>query len=256
MSQAYIPRSVLRAARVLDLLATHGRPMRLSEISRSLGISKSSLLGVLSALEVLGWLEREGSRGAYRTGRGLLELSRKAFGQWDLPVVARPFMEQLADRLGESVFLGLLQGQHVVILACVEGKSDMRVISRPGTSLPLLAGAVGKVLLASMEPHEAKRFLERTALPRFTDRSICDPAKFLEEVDKARSRGYAMDDEEYLKGVRAVAAPLSGPAGALGAIWLVGFSSRLSLEALDEAGKELLAISRLLSRLVFPQTNG
>lgn len=253
MAREYIPESILRAARVLELLATHKAPMRLSQISRSLSISKSSLLGVLSALEKLGWLERESGSGAYRMGRGLLELSRRAFGDWDLPVLAKPLMEQLAERVGESVFLGVLQEEQVVIVACVEGKGQMRVTSPAGTRLPLLAAAIGKILLAFMEPQEALTFLQSHGLPKFTERSICEPKRFMEEVEQATSLGYAIDDEEYLRGVRAVAAPLLRYGQAIGAIWIVGFSSSLPLSALHEAGKELVRASALLSRMISSQ---
>jgi len=255
MAQEYIPESILRAARVLELLAAQKTPMRLSQISRTLGISKSSLLGVLSALEKLRWLEREAAGGAYRLGGGLLELSRKAFGDWDLPVLARPLMEQLAERVGESVFLGVLQDEQVVILACVEGRGQMRVTSPPGTSLPLLAAAIGKTLLASMDPEKALELLESHGLPKFTERSISDPKKFMEEVDRARGLGYAIDDEEYLRGIRAVAAPVLRCGQAIGAVWMVGFSSSFPLPALHEAGKELVRTSVLLSRMISSQAN-
>jgi DNA-binding IclR family transcriptional regulator len=256
MDRNYLPQSVLRAAQVLDFLAGAGRPMRLSEISRSLGIAKSSLLGVLSALERLGWLEREGLKGAYRPGRGLLDLSRKAFGEWDLPVLARPLMEQLAERLGESVFLGVLQEDRVVILSCVEGRGQMRVTSRPGTSLPLLAAATGKVLLAAMEPARAMEILRKHPLPGFTERSIRDVGAFMEEVQRAKTMGYALDDEEYLRGIRAAAAPLMRSGEVVGAMWVVGFSSVLPLERLEQAGRELLRTTELLSRLISFQAGG
>lgn len=255
MPKEYVPQSILRAARVLELLATHKAPMRLSQISKTLEISKSSLLGVLSALERLHWLEREAGGAGYRLGRGLLELSKKAFGDWDLPVLARPLMEQLAERVGESVFLGVLQEEQVVILACVEGKGQMRVTSPAGTSLPFLAAALGKVLLASMNPQEAMALLESRGLRKFTERSISDPRQFMEEVERARSQGYAIDDEEYLRGIRAVAAPLLRSNRAIGAIWIVGFSSSLSLSSLHEAGRELVRTSSLLSRMISSQGN-
>lgn len=256
MTREYIPKSILRAARVLEFLAENKAPVRLSELSRSLGISKSSLLGVLSALEELGWVGKEATTGAYRLGKGLLELSRKAFGDWDLPLLARPLMEQLAEKLGESVFLGLLQEEQMVILACVEGKGQMRVTSPPGTSLPVFAAAIGKVLLASMEPEQAMELLKAKPLPRFTERSICDPVRFMEEVKKAAMLGYGLDDEEYLRGIRAVAAPLVRWGSTIGAMWVVGFSSSLSLEGLHEAGRELARTSGLFSRMISSQANG
>jgi len=92
-----------------------------------------------------------------------------------------------------------------------------------------------------MNEAEALEKIRDEKLPRYTDRSITDPDQFLEEVIAAREKGYATDDEEYISGVRAIAAPINGEKGRLAAIWVVGFKASLNenkMKILEEAIKE------------------
>jgi DNA-binding IclR family transcriptional regulator len=159
-------------------------------------------------------------------------------------------MERLAARIGESVFLGMPQGDRVIILSCTEGRNELRVSSPSGTTLPLLAAATGKVFLSSLPGEEAEKILRSRPLPAFTERSIRDPERFLREVDEVRVRGYATDDEEYLRGVRAVAAPVKLHGDLVAILWIVGFSSSLDAAAMERAGEELVEAASLLSRLL------
>jgi len=246
----YIANAILKAARVLEELASSRGPVRLSQLSRELGMGKSSLWGILAALESLEWVKRGANGRGYTVGPGLLRLSRKAFGNWDLLEIARPFMEELAEETGESVFLGLVRGDRMVIVDCVEGRGEMRVTSPPGTRLPLMAAATVKAILADMPREKAQEILAQGPLPKFTERSVTDPSRFLEEVERARENGYGLDDEEYLRGIRAVASAIKGPKFPIGAIWVVGFASRFTLEAAHRAGQKLARATERISALI------
>ena len=130
-------------------------------------------------------------------------------------------------QVGETVFLGVLNGDHVTILDVVESSKEMKITSPPGTRLPLLVGATGRVLLAQLEKEKAKEIVQRIGLARYTSRSVVDPKQFLKEVDSAREMGYAIDDEEYILGVKAIAAPIQTTSLPPAAIWVVGFTSTL-----------------------------
>jgi DNA-binding IclR family transcriptional regulator len=248
MKRAYHPPALKRAIRVLELLAESPSALTLSELARSTSCSKSTLHGILRVLESCDWVQKEAGRGGYRLGSGPLDLVRNSFGFWEMPKLAQPLMEGVAERVGESVFLGTPGEEGMVILSCVEGNNEMRVTSPPGTTLPFLAAATAKVLLAGLSREEAQARLEAAPLPRFTERSICEPASFLEEVERVRRLGYATDDEEYLRGVRAVAAPVRHGVETVGAMWVVGLVSSLTDELMERAGKELVQTSEILSR--------
>jgi DNA-binding IclR family transcriptional regulator len=245
---AYKAPAIPRAAAILDYVSRCARPPTLSEIARALGYGKSTVHGLLHSLEGVGWVERAGS--GFQIGSGLAALTSRASRVRQAAAVARPFMEALAEKLGETVLIGSEQGQKMVVLDCVEGSGEMRLSSRPGMELPKFAAATGKVLLAEMAPDEAAAVLEAADLPRFTKRSITDRGRFLAEVENARTHGYATDDEEYLSGVRAVAAPIrcNGRYGL--ALWVAGFASRLAGDRLARAGEEVRRTAEAISKQI------
>lgn len=240
--------AIERAAQILWHLTECPTPPTLSDIARALGYGKSTVHGLLHTLEGMGWIENAG--GGFRVGNGFLRLARRAFGLLELAEVAKPLMEQLAERIGESILLGIRRGEQVVILDWAEGSGEMRVSSRPGVTLPLLAAAVGKVFLAGMPPDEPRRFLADHALPRFTERSITDPEQFLAAVEQTREQGFATDDEEYLRGVRAVAAPIRFRNRTVAALWVVGFSSHLTEPNVERTAFELRQTCKVISKLL------
>jgi DNA-binding IclR family transcriptional regulator len=156
----------------------------------------------------------------------------------------------LAEGLGESAFLGFRRGDRVVVQDCVEGGHEMCVAARPGVSMPLLAGATGKVFLAGMEPEDVRAAIGNGALPRFTERTITDPEAFLLEIERTRERGYGVDDEEYLKGVRAVVAPVRCGGETVAALWVAGFSASLSAERFPVAAEQLVSEAVTCGRLL------
>lgn len=240
--------AIPRAAAILEYVSRCARHPTLSELAGALGYGKSTVHGLLRSLEGVGWLERNG-RG-FQIGSGLSALALRASRVRQFAVLARPFMEALAKRLGETVLVGARQGNAMVILDCVEGSGDMRLASRPGMELPIFAAATGKILLAEMTHEEAASALAATELPHFTNRSITDRAQFLAEVERARAVGYATDDEEYLSGVRAVAAPIRRHDHCVGALWIAGFASRLSDGRLARACEEVRRTAEAISRQI------
>lgn len=246
--------AIQRAARILDHLAGCAGPPSLSEVARALGYGKSTTHGLLHALEEVGWVEREG--GGYRVGASLAGLGRRSAGVREVVATARPFLEELARRFGESVCVGRPEGDRVLIQDCVEGFGGLRVALRPGLELPFFAAATAKVFLAGLPPGEARARVVGADLPRFTERSITDAEAFLAEVERCRARGYATDDEEYLRGVRAVAAPIRRRGETVAALWLVGFAATFAGDAVERAAEEVARSGTLISRLLEPAPSG
>ena len=109
---------------------------------------------------------------------------------------------------------------------------DFKISSQIGTRMALTAGVVGKIFLSSMDNEEVLGVLERKGLHRYTANSIVDPDRYLEELEKTRAQGYAINREEFLKGVTAVAALIYSGHFPVTAVWVVGFSSSMGDEKL------------------------
>lgn len=235
MPVKYKAPAVKKAFQILKLISEANKGLRISELAKSLEISKGTVHGITSILEELGAVKRDISSKRYELGLTLFELGRVAYSQVDLRVAARPIMEELVEKVKETVFFGVLNGERTTILDLVECKHDFKITSPIGTTIPLFAGATGKALLSVMNEKDAMMIIERKGLPRHTDKSITDPEQYLQEIRDTRRKGYAVDDEEYISGVRAVAAPLDWDKYRLAAIWIVGFKM-----SLDDSKMELL----------------
>ncbi|MBW1703028.1 MAG: IclR family transcriptional regulator [Deltaproteobacteria bacterium] len=219
--------SVKKAFEILGALSSSKEGLGVSEIARGLNMAKSTVHGMTSALEELGAVMRDPHTKKYRLGFTLFELGRSAYSQIDLKTLARPIMEELMEETQASVFLGILNWDHVTVLDIVESRQDLKITAPIGTTIPLFAGAVGKVFLAWMEEEQTEKIIRSRGLTRFTENTIVDPELYYQELMRVRKMGYAVDDEEYILGVRAVASPIVGLGQLMSAIWVVGFKASL-----------------------------
>jgi DNA-binding IclR family transcriptional regulator len=223
----YSAPSVKKAFKILYAVSETPNGLGISDLSKKLKIGKSTVHGITAALEEMGVLARDPHHKKYDVGYTLLELGRKAYAKMDLKDVARKPMEHLMEQVGETVFLGVLNGDHVTILDMVESPNEMKITSPPGSKLPLLVGATGRVLLGQLEMEKAKEIVQRMGLVRYTSKSVVDPKQFLKEAARTKETGFAVDNEEFIPGVRAIAAPVRSTSHAPAAIWVVGFTSTL-----------------------------
>lgn len=244
---SYKAPAIEKAVGVVELLAASGGEPSLSQLARSLGVGKSSLLGVLRGLEGVGWVKREGK--GYRLGHGFLSLARKASAEPDIVALAEPYLAALAQKLRNSVCLGSRSGDAIVIEACAEAEGNLRIALRPGMSIPLLAAATGRAYFSALSEEAASALLP-AVMPRFTARSPETPEAFLNEAIAARSVGYATDNEEYLRGVRAVAAPLPVEGRDAFILWAVGLAAAFPEEKFHDAGVLLSSTAKKLSLLL------
>jgi DNA-binding IclR family transcriptional regulator len=242
---------VERAFRLLDLLATSEVGYSLSELARLLGMSKGSVHGLLKTLESGGVVEQDGER-RYALGPRLYNLTQAYIRRSGLRRFALPAMRRLAASSGQTVFLGQIEPDGVRISERVDepgGKAALRVSARRGDRVPLLAGAIGRAVLASWPPARREEYLRTQTLPHFTAHSITDPATYLTAVEETAHTGIGVDCEEYLAGVNAVAAPVYGfDQQLLALVWIVGFSAYFNDETLGRAGESLRAETELISR--------
>lgn len=233
---------VERAFRVLSLLSIAESGLTLSDLARALEMSKGSIHGLLKTLEANGVIEQSDER-LYGLGPRIYELAQNYVQYAGLRRFALPAMQRLAEQVGETVFLGRVEREHVRIIECMQAEDAspaLRISARRGSRVHLLAGATGRVVLASWSDEERAAFLATHPLPTFTSHSITDPQRFLATVAEAERSGIGEDHEEYLVGVNAVAAAIKGPGKELVALlWIVGFASRFDQAAMQHAAHVL-----------------
>ena len=140
----YSAPSVKKAFKILNAISDTSNGLGISDLSKKLKIGKSTVHGITTALEEMGVLIRDPFYKRYTIGYSLLELCRTAYRKIELKELARKPMETLMEKVGETVFLGILNGDHVTIVDMVESRNEMKIPSPPGTRLPLLAGPPGE----------------------------------------------------------------------------------------------------------------
>lgn len=211
-AQDFAPvKSADRALHVLEYLSRNGSA-GLVELTRSLGIPKSSLHSILRTLEHRGWIETDATRSEFRLGMNAL-LTGASYVDQDI-VVARTsdVLDTIAAITGETVHLGRLEGDDVVYMAKRESSHPLRMFSAIGRRLPAHATALGKAMLAELD--DAKVLTTVTSpLLKITDHTIGTPEELVDRLAVVRADGYAIDDEEAALGLRcfAVALPFTSP---------------------------------------------
>lgn len=246
----YAIAAVDRALAILELLRDAGRPLSLLEISRRLGMVKSSGFRFLCTLERSGYVERLDGDGRYQLGSDWLRFGRDIPTQRPLSELALPHMRRLRDRFGETLNLGVVRDGEVLYLEMLESPHSFRMAARLGSRSPVHSSALGKAVAAYVSEEDVDQVIRTHGLPALTSKTITSPAAWKRELARTRARGYSEDNGETEPEASCIAAPLFGADGqVVGAISLSGPASRIralkprALPALVEACG---AISRAL----------
>lgn len=224
--------AVTRAISVLDVLAANrGRPLGPSELGRRLGIAKSSVSNICSALAAGGLLRHVD--GEYCLGQRLVEYSEAYLAGVDLVQQFHETCLTLAEHEEETLQLAVLDGSDVVYLARRDGHHPIRLASEVGRHLPATCTAVGKAMLAGLSPAELDRLIGETdELPQLTPKSIRTRHELDTQLAEIRKRCYATDDEEAGEGIYCLARtiPARTPSGSAAAVSVTMLKARHSPE--------------------------
>jgi len=250
LSAGYRAPAVVRAFDLLRAVATAPEGLSLSQLSKQLGLGKSTIHGLIRALLQAGALDQDLERRRYTIGSTIADLAFSSWNYLKLHESAQPVLDELCREIGESVFLGVLSHRRGVIVATAEADKPLKISSPPGTTIPLMAGAVGKIFLSRLDEEDARRVIAENGLPAYTPRSIVREGDYLAELDRVRRKGYALDNEEYLPGVRAVAVGLKKAKGMALALWVVGFAASLANGKLPAVIDASVAAARQLENVL------
>ena len=229
--------AVQKAFEILKEVAASTRDIGLSDIARKLGYSKSTTHGLVRALLDVGALDQTPRHKKLFLGPVVVDLAFRSWNYFRVADHAQPIIEELRDQIKQTIFLGVLSRSQGLIVATAESSRPLKISSPPGTTIPLLAGAVGKVFLALQEDSQIKSIINEHGLPRYTKNSILSVNEYIEEINRVKINGYAVDNQEYLPGVRAVAAGVGNHRGLPLAIWVVGFADSMPDEMISEIAK-------------------
>lgn len=229
--------SLTRALTLLARLSETSSGLSLTDLSYQLGMPTATVHRLLNTFEEFDFVEQHAEQGLWYIGLKAFTVGNAFLHRRDFVASARPHMQALVDQCGETVNLGVIDDGEAVFINQVESREMMRMIVRLGSRSPIHASGVGKALLANMPEQDLASVLQQRGLARYTERSIDNPTRLREELQRIRQLGYALDDEEHAIGLRCVASAIFDENGqALAAISLSGPKARVTDGRLDELG--------------------
>ena len=212
--------------------AEHPR-LGLSDVARATGLTRAAARRFLLTLVQLGYVRLDGREFSLRPR--VLELGYAYLSGITLPDVAQPHLEALVSRVDESSSISVLDGDDIIYVARVHTKRIMTVMITVGTRFPAYATSMGRVLLAALPEEELGDYLARAELRPLTPRTITDRAGLEAALDRVRTQGYAIVDEELEHGLRSAAAPVCNRDGTVvAAVNLSVSASRTTVAQLEE----------------------
>ncbi|HET9873953.1 MAG TPA: IclR family transcriptional regulator [Propionibacteriaceae bacterium] len=233
-----------RSSSLIQLLAQRG-PMSTADVAEELGIPRPSVYRLVEALTQSRLVESS-SDGKLRVSLRWLKLSdaaRAGMREWSH---ARPLLDQLAIRTGQTIYLSVPRSDRAVCIDWSPGRALSVLALKPGRTLPLYAGAAGRVTLA-FRPEPLEDYLRAAPFAVLTEHTLSTARELRADVEATRSRGYSVSDEDVTLGIGALGAPITNRGGALlGALSLAGLAEDLRSRR-SELSADLLACAAELS---------
>lgn len=241
-SRSYIVQSVDKAVRLLNGLAAEDvDQLGITELASRLGFNKNQVFRLLKTLQRRGFVEQDPQTDRYRLGTAVLFLAGHVQRGMGLVRAAAPVLDRLALETGETIHLVARHGLEAVMVDARESFHPVRLTARLGGRYPLHAGACPLAILAALPTEWQERVIrDLPRLPRYTSRTLSDPERLRETLERTRRDGYAISDEDVDVSARAVGAAILDRSGLpVGAISVAGPASRISLEQLHRYGERV-----------------
>ncbi len=233
---------------MLEAAAQEPEGLSNAEISRKLQIPKSSASYILRTLEKQGYLHRDEQSGKYRVGLKILSLSRGALSGIDVREVALPIMRHLMEKTNLTCHLAILDGPEAVYIEKVEPHGFIRMDTWVGRRMRVHATSVGKALVAHISQQQLEKIISDRSMERRTAKTITTLPRLLKELEKVRTQGYAVDDEENNMGARCLGAPIFNQQGAIEAsLGLSGTINQVNAQTMPRIVEALKDAARHIS---------
>jgi IclR family acetate operon transcriptional repressor len=234
-----------------EIAASDG--LTLNEAARRTRIPKSTAFRILATLLHLGVAVRDEEQKTYRLGGLLGELTRENHRTEALRRIALPHMLNLRNMFGETVNLGELQHEKIVYVEVVPSEYALRLSERPGATVWALSTALGRCVLAFSPPGVTESLMGARELPALTPFTITEPAKLMRELEKVRSRGYAVEHEESALQATCIGVPILNREGrAIAALSISGPTHRFRPLQDDSIAASLLTAARAIEQAFRP----
>jgi len=235
----YIVQHVDIAFDILLLLAKKA-PLKLKEIEEKLNVSSNQIEKILEILIERGYVDFNRRKKVYYLGIKNFEIGHSYLSHTEIRDIAKPYLQKLSETVNENIYLAIRSGFEIVYIDAYEVNRSVVVKSRVGRLLPMYASASGKVHLADMEPEELEEFFKEVKFVPYTENTITDKEKLIEQLQEVKKNGFAIDNEEWEKEVRCLSVPVRNYTGKVVAAVTLSFPAyRISFDKLLTEIKDL-----------------
>ena len=240
--------SIDRALNLLELLASDGEALGVTELSKRLNIDKSMVYRLLSTLAIRGYVEQDEESRKYSLGLKVVELAGMKLSTVEIFSVARPLLKELVKRTGETAHLAMMVQHEIICLDKEEGPAILNIRGGIGDKYPPHASAIGKAILAYLPDEEMKVIFRKHGMPKYTSRTVTSLSVLKKNLKSIREQGYALNDEETYIGVRSIAAPVRERKGVVVAsLGISGPVQRLTDEKMESLVEAVIEIADRVS---------
>lgn len=210
--------SLERGLAVLSAFGAGVPELGVSELARTVGLTRSTSHRYAATLARLGYLQQDPRTRKYRLGPRVLDLGFAAISSMEIRQISAPHLRQLSDETGHTVSLAVLDGLDILYIdRCRAHRSGQEVDLNlhAGSRLPAYCTSMGKVLLAHLPVCERAKLLDRIDFAERGPNTIVERRALVAELERVRARGLAVNNEELAYGLRSIAAPVRGHDGAV-----------------------------------------
>jgi DNA-binding IclR family transcriptional regulator len=241
---------LLKAIDILDFLRERQEAQTTTAICEGAGLTKGTASKLLSTMQKMSLVTRDTETQKYVIGSRLIGYGQSAIEHYDFKEQVLPLMQELHERIGETVHLGVRAGDYMMYLNKLEAKNPIRLQSKIGGKTPMYTSAMAKAFLANEPDAVVEAYGKHVEYKKFTATTIPNYKAFKAEIAKIREQGYSEDNEEFEQGVASCAVAMTGRTKNYGAISVSVPVYRLSPELKAEIIKALLVIKEKASKIL------
>jgi len=242
--------SLDRGLRILLLLAEKNSA-GVTELAEALGVDKSTASRLVETLRAHDMVRLDPETKKYRLGFRILHLGESLKDNLNVIAIARPMLAELSGKINESVHFCAFNNNNVYVMDQVRSSKNYTLSATIGMVEPLHCSSVGKCILAFRRPETIRALLENYEFTRYTDNTMTTKEALLENLERIRSLGYAVDDEEMALGVRCCAVPVYDYRNSVRySIGVSGPKENINAASMEVCVRRMAETARRLSRAI------
>lgn len=249
--QSGFVQSIDRAIDLMECIVRHPGGIRLSDLAREVELPVSTVHRLLITLDRRKFVQADSATNMWVIGDRANSVGNAYGHHENLIIPARPVMKRLRDLTHETANLGYILDGETITLAQTESREIMRAISPPGGRVPILNSGMGKAIVAHWPSDAIDHLITTHGLRTMTKKSMLTREEVFDDIRRIRKRGYALDDEEFVIGMRCVAAPVWSKSGEpISSLSVSGLAARVTHENIEDVAKHVMAAAKELTDLI------